>query len=87
MELGQNDAILTDNGKKLYVKINGPKNIEMKTWSTAPKNNYDDENPGTIMLGFECEIPANTEGEFAVILVPAENLNRAQFLDRKPVDC
>ena len=81
VELGNNEATLTDDGKTLYLKIQGPDNIVMKTWSTAPTNNYDAENPGTIMVGFECEVPANTSQAFEVILVPRPVETEAEFLN------
>ncbi|MFT7162174.1 MAG: hypothetical protein ACI9GZ_003362 [Bacteroidia bacterium] len=70
VELGDHEATLIDKGKVLKMKVQGPDNLEMKTWSTAPTNNYDAENPGTIMVGFECELPANSTQIFEVILVP-----------------
>ncbi len=79
--LGNNEATLTDDGKTLYLRVLGPENIEMKTWSTAPTNNYDAENPGTIMVGFECEVPANFSQAFEVILVPEPVNAEATFLD------
>lgn len=82
VELGKNNAILTKDGKTLFLKVNGPKNIEMKTWSTAPTNGYDAENPGTIMVGFECEIPANTKESFEVLLVPGKVNETAGFLNK-----
>jgi hypothetical protein len=81
VELGNKIATLTDNGKTLYLKVHGPDNVEMKTWSTAPTNNYDAENPGTIMVGFECEVPANTSQAFEVILVPEPVDAEAAFLN------
>ncbi len=81
VELGNNEATLTDDGKTLYLRVLGPDNIEMKTWSTAPTNNYDAENPGTIMVGFECEVPANTSQAFEVILVPKPVEAEAAFLN------
>ncbi|MFY0654824.1 MAG: heparinase II/III family protein [Cyclobacteriaceae bacterium] len=81
VELGDKEATLIDNGKVLKMKVQGPDNIEMKTWSTAPTNNYDAENPGTIMVGFECKIPANTQQAFEVILVPESASAEAQFSD------
>lgn len=82
VELGINEATLTDDGKTLYLKVLGPDNIQMKTWSTAPTNNYDPENPGTIMVGFECEVPANTSEVFEVILVPKSVDSEASFLNK-----
>ena len=70
VELGDKGATLIDNGKVLKLKVQGPDNIQMKIWSTAPTNNYDAENPGTIIVGFECELPANSTESFEVVLVP-----------------
>ncbi len=81
VELGNKEATLTDNGKTLYLKVQGPDNIQMKTWSTAPTNNYDAENPGTIMVGFECELPANASEAFEVLLVPEPVESEAAFLN------
>lgn len=80
VQLGSKEATLTDAGKTLYLKVQGPDNIQMKTWSTVPANSYDAENPGTIMVGFECEIPANTSTSFEVILVPEPVDSEATFL-------
>ena len=82
VELGDKEATLIDGGKVLKLKVQGPDNIEMKTWSTAPTNNYDAENPGTIMVGFECEIPANSKESFEVLLVPANANETADFLNK-----
>jgi hypothetical protein len=83
VELFDNGANLTVNGKILTIKVSGPSGLEMKTWSTAPTNNYDAENPGTILVGFECEIPANTKAVFEVLLVPEKEKDKAQFLNKK----
>ena len=83
VQLGDKKATLSKDGKTLYLKVNGPDNIQMQTWSTAPTNNYDPENPGTIMVGFECDVPANTSQAFEVILVPASVESEATFLDMK----
>ncbi|MCK5101760.1 MAG: heparinase II/III family protein, partial [Cyclobacteriaceae bacterium] len=81
VELGSKGATLTDNGKTLYLKVQGPDNIQMRTWSTAPTNNYDAENPGTIMVGFECEIPANSSEAIEVLLIPKPVESEATFLN------
>jgi hypothetical protein len=82
-ELGENSATLTIGSKKLYLKVNAPAGTTMKTWSTAPTNDYDAANPGTIMVGFECEIPANTKAVFEVLLVPEKAKETAKFLNKK----
>ena len=80
--LGSYQATLTDGGKTMFLKVQGPENIQMLTWSTAPTNNYDAENPGTIMVGFECEVPANTKEAFEVMLVPESVEGKAVFMDK-----
>jgi len=82
VELGNKEATLTDNGKILKLKAMGPGNLVMKTWSTAPTNNYDAENPGTILVGFECEIPANTKESFEVIMIPETMGIKGDFLNK-----
>ena len=82
VELGDKEATLIDEGQVLYLKVQGPDNIQMKTWSTAPTNNYDAENPGTIMVGFECEVPANTNEAFEVMLIPKSVDSEAVFLGK-----
>ncbi len=81
VELGKKGAILTKDGETLYLKVQGPDNIKMRTWSTAPTNDYDAENPGTIMVGFECNLPANSIETFEVLLVPEKSKEDAEFLD------
>ena len=81
VELKEMGAKLTKDGKTLFLKVKGSDNIKMKTWSTAPTNDYDVENPGTIMVGFECEVPANTRESFEVILVPPSSETEGQFLN------
>jgi hypothetical protein len=83
VELGNKEAYLTKDSKRLILKVSGPENIIMKTWSTAPTNDYDAENPGTIMVGFECDIPANTKAVFEVMLVPEKAKDTVQFLNKK----
>lgn len=77
VELINTGAILSKDGEKLFLKVQGPATLKMKTWSTAPTNDYDAENPGTIMVGFECEIPANTIQAFEVMLIPEKSVTKA----------
>lgn len=82
VELLSKEAKLTKDGKVLYLKVQGPKNLEMKTWSTAPTNDYDEQNPGTILVGFECELQPNTSETFEVLLVPEAALDEAVFVNK-----
>ena len=87
VQLGNKEAILSSEGRNLVLKVQGPDNLEMKTWSTSPTNNYDAENPGTIMVGFEMLIPANAQQSIEVLLVPEKSAAQADFLNKTLNDC
>lgn len=82
VELKDNAAVLTIDNKKLHMRIKGPGNVTMKTWSTAPTNDYDATNPGTVMVGFESSLPAGTKASFEVLLIPEESLSTAEFIGK-----
>jgi len=86
VELGENSAILNQDNKKLYIQVKSPSNIEMKTWSTAPTNDYDAANPGTVMVGFECSLPANSKESFEVLLIPEGSLSSTTYTDKNLKD-
>lgn len=67
---GKNTIELRKDGKKLKIEISSPVKIEIKTWPTTSPNDYDAPNPGTVMVGFEAQVPANTEAAFTVKLIP-----------------
>lgn len=68
--LDKNSATLTKDGKTLLLQAPGKFPVEMKTWSTAPKMDYDAPNPGTCVVGLEMKIPAHTKGFINVALIP-----------------
>jgi hypothetical protein len=45
-----------------------PATVTMKIWDNKPVNSYDQDNPGTLRVGFESIIPANTETELVISL-------------------
>lgn len=81
VQLKEEGAILTSGNKKLFLKVSGPENLQMKTWSTAPTNDYDAENPGTILVGFEFDIPAGSSQNIEVLLIPEKAENTAEFIN------
>lgn len=85
VKLTKTGATLTKDGKTLYLKVKTSSKYEMMTWSTAPTNDYDVENPGTIMVGFECEVKGNSTEVFEVLLVPEKSNKVSKFLN-KPID-
>jgi hypothetical protein len=66
-------AELTQNGKKLELKVNSPSNVKLKTWSTQGLHDYDAPNTGTTLIGFEVKISANSINSLEVLLIPEEN--------------
>jgi hypothetical protein len=67
---GDHTATLMKDGKKLMLNVTASKNVKLKTWSTAPTNDFDAPNPGTVMVGFEIIIPANEKTSQTVFLIP-----------------
>jgi hypothetical protein len=67
---GKNSIELKKDGKKLKIEVAEPAKITMKTWTTTPPNDYDAPNPGTVLAGFEVNIPANTNATILVKLIP-----------------
>jgi hypothetical protein len=63
-------AELTQNGKKLQIKVSEPAKVMLKTWSTQPTHDYDAPNTGTTLVGFEVTLPANSTTILNVLLIP-----------------
>ena len=45
----------------------------MKTYSTTPENDFENNNPGTVMLGFELDMKPDETKELTVLLVPEDS--------------
>ena len=67
---GPNTAELTKDGKTLTLKVISSNDVTMKTWTTAPTNDFDAPNPGTIMIGFETKVVANEKVWDNILLIP-----------------
>ena len=65
-----NRAELTKDGKILLVVV--PTGVTLRTWSTDPPQAYDAPNPGTLLLGFEVQVPARTDVALTVLLLPGQ---------------
>ncbi len=68
--ISKNEAELLKNGKRLVIRVKEPAQVKMMTRSTVPPNEYDAPNPGTIMVGFEVKVPANSSVALNVLLLP-----------------
>lgn len=67
---GDGTAVLIKNGKTLLLKVVEPANATMTTRPTTPLHEYDAQNQGTILVGFDVVIPANTKSQVTVLLIP-----------------
>jgi len=74
---GRNTIELRKDGKRLRIEVTEPALVTMKTWPTTPTHDYDTANPGTILVGFEVKIPANTNASLLVKLIPQNAQNTA----------
>ncbi|WP_324679088.1 heparinase II/III domain-containing protein [Hymenobacter sp. GOD-10R] len=75
---GKNTAELTQDGKKLFLQVQEPAQVTMKTWPTTPPHAYDVPNPGTTLVGFEVQLPANAKTALNVLLVPEKAQKQAK---------
>ncbi|MDR1172169.1 MAG: heparinase II/III family protein [Bacteroidales bacterium] len=67
---GSNRIELRKDGKRLKLEVAEPSKITMKTWTSKSPNDFDSPNPGTVLIGFEVKVPANTEITLLVKLIP-----------------
>jgi hypothetical protein len=63
-------AELSQNGKKLQLKVAEPANASIKTRLAQPTHDYDAPNPGATLVEFEINLPANTKNTINVLLIP-----------------
>ncbi len=59
---------LKKNEKTVYLTVESERPFNLKTWSTELVTDYDEENPGTIIIGFESNLPSNQASTFIVKL-------------------
>lgn len=70
----KNKAILILDGSQLLMIVEG-NGISMGTWSTEPQNEYDEPNPGTVLVGFTANLKSGQEAAYNVHLIPIRNNN------------
>lgn len=70
---GTNTIKLTKNDKTMYFVVESNIPVNLKTWSTDPVNDFDQANPGTIMIGFDCVLPEQSTYTFSVKLDHIQN--------------
>ncbi len=70
---GDHEITLEKDGKKLRLQVDARiGQITLKSWSTVGPNSYDAPNPGTTLVGFELNLPANSKANSTVYLLPGK---------------
>jgi hypothetical protein len=67
---GKNSIELEKDGKKLKIEVAEPAKVTMKTWPTLPPNDYESQNHGAVLVGFEVKVPSGTSTALTVKLIP-----------------
>ena len=67
---GRNTIELQKDGKRLKIEVAEPARVTMKTWPTTPTHEYEMPNTGTVLVGFEVKLAAETSTPLLVKLIP-----------------
>ncbi|WP_341225680.1 heparinase II/III family protein [uncultured Arcticibacterium sp.] len=81
ISMSNSDIILTQNNKKLHLRLLSHQNVKMRTWSTKSPNSYDEANPNSIIVGFEMKLEANAKETIQIALIPENNKAKVKPLD------
>lgn len=71
--LSLSEALILKDGKRLRMKVNSPSNAKISLYSTTPENDFEDDNPGTVMLGFTTKLNPGEQVVLEVELHPLAN--------------
>lgn len=74
------NALLTKDSKAMRLTVITNEKIKLKTYSTAPKADYDASNPDTRLIGFEVSLSAGHAARTVVLMSPS-NTNTEPSLD------
>ena len=85
VEINDGMILLKKDGRRLHMLPMGSVPFELKTWSTEPTTDYDAPNPGTIMVGFEAQLPADSDAFFQMVMV-SEKIASSISVMEKPLD-
>lgn len=59
---------LERGGRTLYLTVTSEQPVSLKTWSTAPEREWEEANPGTVVVGFESQAKARQQVAYTVRL-------------------
>jgi hypothetical protein len=63
---------LNQKGKTIRMEVVTNAPVVLKSWSTKPANSYESENPKTILVGYEINLPSNRAETLIVRLIPSK---------------
>jgi len=64
-------ALLQKEGKTMHLTVLTDEEIQLRTYSTEPKADYDAPNPGTRLIGFDVSLSSGQAVRTAVIISPS----------------
>lgn len=64
--IGDNIIELSKNGKKMKFHIETLTDVNLKIWENKPVHHYDQDNPGTLRIGFTVNLTPNKEFRFKI---------------------
>ena len=81
---GDKGALLKKDGKTMRLSVITDKKMQLQTYSTAPKADYDASNPNTRLIGFEISL-SGREAARTVVLMTPPNAKAKPSIDLPPV--
>ena len=73
--VADNVMLLEKDGKKLYIKVEGPKKVRWHISPAQSEFSYDSPNPGISIIGFGTDLELSAKQSIRVFLLPGENKN------------
>jgi hypothetical protein len=77
-------AVLKKEGKTMYFTVLTEEEVQLRTYSTKPKADYDAPNRGTCLIGFEVSLSSGQAAR-TVVLISSSRTNAKPSIDLKPV--
>ncbi len=84
--ISDHQAVIRKGNKELTFLVVEPQNVKIQTYSSNPQNEFEEKNPGTVMIGFELNLQANEEKTLCVVLIPGNNIYSDRFNNKKLSD-
>ncbi len=78
-QLSDKLLLLTQDGKKLYLKVESELPITWSLDATPTEYPYNTPNPTVTMIGFDADLPTKATSDFKVFLMPASELDTDGF--------